>query len=232
MAAKDEEQVSMAEMMVLEAAKRDVFGKQVRHLRQDGVIPGVLYGPTIEAIPLQVDWTVLRPVLKGAGGSSVIEVALGGDENYNALIRDVQRDPLRGDVLHVDFYRVRMDVAIRTDVPVVLVGSDTVITEKGGVIIHEMTSVTVECLPGNLPPEIQVDISGVTDIGDNILAGELPELEGVTYLVHPEETVASSSYLETLVEEEEEEEEELVLEEGVEPELVRDEEEEDFEEEV
>jgi large subunit ribosomal protein L25 len=190
----------------------------------------VLYGPTIDAIPLQANWTDLRSVLREAGGSAVIELDLGEDETYNALVRDVQRDPLRGDVLHVDFYHVRMDVVIRTDVPVALVGSDAVITEKGGVIIHEMTSVTVECLPGDLPAEIQVDISGVTEIGDSLLARELPELEGVTYLVNDDDVVVSSSYLERLVEEEEEEEEELLLEEEMEPELVGREEDE-FEEE-
>ncbi|MBN1565723.1 MAG: 50S ribosomal protein L25 [Anaerolineae bacterium] len=220
----------MADMLVLEAAKRDVLGKQVRHLRKEGIIPGVLYGPTIEAIPLQMKWTELRPLLRAAGGSSVIEVAVSGGETYNALVRDVQRHPLRGDVLHVDFYRVRMDVVIRTDVPVVTVGSDLVIAKKGGVISQEMTTVTVECLPGNLPSHIEVDISGMTEIGETILAVDLPQIEGVTYLVNDDDTIVSSSYLERAPEAEEEEIE-GDFDGSAEPELVRDEDD-DFDDEV
>lgn len=219
----------MADMMVLEATRRQVEGKAVRHLRRQGVIPGVLYGPMIDSVPLQMKWTDLRLILKEAGGSSVIEVSFG-DETYNALVRDVQRDPLRGDVLHVDFYRVRMDVAIRTDVPVVVTGQAVTIVENGGVVIQEMTTVTVECLPLNLPSEVQIDVSGMQEIGDSILADQLPELEGVTYLVNEDDVVVSSSYLETALTEEEELEEEMELEEGVEPEVIGREEDEEVEE--
>lgn len=214
----------MAEMMVLEAAKRDVLGKQVRHLRKDGVIPGVLYGPAFEDVPLQMKWTDLRLVLRDAGGSSIIQVKLDNGESHNALVRKVQRHPLRGDVLHVDFYRVRMDVAIRTAVPVVIVGSKDVIEDAGGVVNHEMNSVTVECLPGDLPAEIPVDVSVLKEIGDTILASQLPELPGVTYMVEGHEVVVSSSYLEQMAEEEE-------FDSGVEPELVR-RESDDFDDEV
>lgn len=216
----------------LQATRRDVEGKEVRHLRRQGVIPGVLYGPTFEAIPLQFDWQILRPVLREAGGSQLIEMEVAG-EKYNALVREVQRDPLRGDVLHIDFYRVRMDVAIRTDVPLVTVGSDEPIAELGGVVAQEMTSIPVECLPGNLPSEVQVDISVLEAVGDSIVVADLPQFEGVTYMVNDDDVVVSSSYPRQVFEEEEEEEEleEGLLEEGEEPELIRPDREEDFEEE-
>lgn len=209
----------MAETIVLEATKRDKIGKQVSQLRAEGVVPGVLYGPTFDAIPLQVEWTTLRPVLMEAGGSKVIKLTMSGEE-YNALVRDVQRDPLRGDVLHIDFYRVRMDVAIRTEVPIVLAGTDDHIAELGGVIIHEMNSIEVECLPGDLPPQVEIDLSGIVEIGDSLLVSDLPELAGVTYMSQPDDVVVTSSYMRAEVEEEEEEEEE-VFEEGEEPELIR-----------
>lgn len=217
----------MTDKIVLEATKRELQGKKVRHLRRQGVIPGVLYGPTIDSVPLQMKWTDLRLVLKRAGGSTVIELALG-DESYNALVRNVQRDPLRGDVLHVDFYRVRMDVAIRADIPIVTVGDARRIVELGGVVTQEMTTVMVECLPINLPSEIKVDIDVLQEIGDSIVAAQLPDLEGVQYFIHEDDVVVSSSYLEVLAEEEEEEEEELELG-GVEPEVIGREEEEEFE---
>jgi large subunit ribosomal protein L25 len=136
----------MADTIVLEATKRDMTGKGVKKLRMQGIIPGVLYGPEFESVQVQVKWADLRPTLRTVGGSQIIMLNVDG-ENYNALVRDVQRAPLRGDVLHIDFYRVRMDVVIRTDVPLVLVGDHSAIEDAGGVISQEMSSIEVECLP-------------------------------------------------------------------------------------
>jgi len=205
----------MAEKFVLEATRRDLTGKQVKQMRAQGLIPAVLYGPAFEALPLQVSWTALRPVLRDAGGTHLIELNVDG-EQHSALVRQVQRDPIRGDVLHVDFFRVRMDVAIRTEVPVVLVGHADAIEDAGGVINHEMTHVLVECLPADLPAEVAVDVSGLREVGDNILAAQLPVLPGVTYLVEGNEVVVSTSFLETA-----EVEEEAGAEAAAEPELIR-----------
>jgi len=219
----------MAETIVLNAAKRTVTGKEVRHLRRDGLIPGVLYGPGFETMSLQVPWLELRPVLLWAGGSRVIELSVDG-EKYSTLVRSVQRTPVRGDVLHIDFYRVQMDVSIRTEVPVVLTGSAEAIEDADGVLVHELNSILVECLPGDLPSEITVDVSGLTEVGQMILISDLPELPGVTYHEAPETVIVSTGYMQRAPEAEEGEEE-AVEEEGEEPELVRrrDEEEEDEE---
>ncbi len=212
----------MADLIKLEVERREIEGKEVRHLRRQGIIPGVLYGPTIESIPLQVAWTTLRPVLRSAGASALIQMVIDGDENHNALVRDVQRDPLRGDVLHVDFYRVRMDVLLRTEVPLAMIGSDMVITEQGGIVSQEMNSIEVECLPGNLPAQIEVDLSLLAEVGDSITVSQLPELEGVTLMANEDDVIISSSYPRQAIEEEEEEEElEAEIEEGEEPELIR-----------
>ncbi len=204
----------MADPIVLEATRRELTGKQVKQRRAEGMIPGVLYGPTFDPLLLQVDWTALRPVLRAAGGSHVIQLTVDG-EQHNALVRQVQRHPIRGDVLHIDFYRVRMDVAIRTEVPVVLVGSAEAIEEAGGVVNHEVISIMIECLPGDLPAHVEVDVSGLREVGDSILASALPELPGVTYLVDSDDVIISTSYLTTA------EEEEAEGEVSAEPELVR-----------
>lgn len=206
----------MAETIVLNAAKRAVTGKEVRHLRREGQIPGVLYGPGIEPVSIQVPWLELRPVLLQAGGTHVIQVAVEG-ERYNALIKSVQRAPIRGDVLHVDFYRVRMDVAIRTEVPIVLTGSIDAIEDADGVLVHELTSLLVECLPGDLPSEITVDVSGLTEVGQMILVSDLPELPGVSYHEAPETVIVTTTYTRAAVEAEEEAETAG----GDEPELIR-----------
>ncbi len=206
----------MAETIVLEVTRRDVQGKQVRHLRAEGIVPGVIYGPTFESLPVQVEWLKLRPVLRAAGGSHLIQVTVEG-ETHNTLVREVQRDPIRGEVLHIDFYRVRMDVAIRTEVPVSFVGSDAAITKNGGVVTLEMTTVEVECLPGNLPAQIEVDLSLLKVVGDSLLVRDLPQLPGVTYMDSVDHVVVSSTLL--MQAEEEEEEKEVVVE-TAEPELV------------
>ena len=218
----------MAETIVLEVTRRDVQGKQVRHLRAEGIVPGVIYGPTFESLPVQVEWLKLRPVLRAAGGSHLIQVTVEG-ETHKTLVREVQRDPIRGEVLHIDFYRVRMDVAIRTEVPVSFVGSDLAITKNGGVVTLEMTTVEVECLPGNLPAQIEVDLSLLKVVGDSLLVRDLPQLPGVTYMDSVDHVVVSSTLL--MQAEEEEEEKEAIVE-TAEPELVlrRREEEEEEEE--
>ena len=213
----------MADPIVLEATKRELTGKEVKHMRAEGIVPGVLYGPTFDPMPLQVSWLALRPVLREAGGSHVIQLSIDG-EQYPALVRQVQRHPIRGDVLHIDFYRVRMDVLIRTEVPVVLVGSAKTIEEAGGVVNHEVISVQIECLPGDLPARVEIDVTSLQEVGDSILASALPELPGVTYLVDSGDLIVSTSYL-TVADEEEAE-----VEVSEEPELVgRREEEEDEE---
>lgn len=217
----------MAEMITLEATKREIVGKQVRHLRREGIIPGVLYGPGFEPLQLQLEWTTLRPTLLEAGGSQIIELNVDGDK-YNALVRQVHRAPLRAEVLHIDFYHVRMDVAIRTEVPIVTMGDSDHIEDQGGVATHETTSIEVECLPTDLPAEIEVDLSLLKEVGDSITVADLPQLQGVTYLVDDDVVIVSTSYMR--VEEEEEEEEEEITGEMEEPELIRRREEEEEDE--
>ncbi len=182
----------MAETITLQATKRQVTGKAVRHLRTQGIIPGVVYGPTFENMDVQMVWTDLRPVLMEAGGTQLIELAVDG-EKFNTLVRHVQRRPIRGDVMHIDFYRVRMDVAIRTEIPIVLVGEARSLETAGGMLIHEKNMVEVECLPGDLPSEITVDVSALQQVGDRLLASQLPQLPGVTYLLDPEDVIVMTA---------------------------------------
>ena len=125
---------------------------------------------------------------------------------------------------HIDFYRVRMDVAIRTEVPIVLEGDLDRFDDMDGTVIHELTSVMVECLPTDLPAAITVDISALKEIGDMILASDLPKLPGVSYLVNDEDVIVTTAYLRRAAEEAEAEGEG-----AAEPELVRRHEEEDEE---
>jgi large subunit ribosomal protein L25 len=203
----------MAETIVLEANKRGLAGKQVKQLRAQGIIPGTLFGPAFDPVSVQVNWLELRPVLVKAGGSHLIQLNVEG-ETHNALVRNVQRDPLRGNVLHVDFYRVRMDVVMRTSIPVIMSGDKQALEKAGLMLIQEMSTVEIECFPINLPAEVRVDFSSLKEAGNSIVAAQLPPIEGVTYHVDPDATVA---YATSAVQREELEEEGG----AAEPELIR-----------
>ncbi len=204
----------MAQAIVLDATQRTIVGKQVRQLRRQGIVPGVLFGPEFEPINVQMDWPSLRIALRDAGGSSILDLKVDG-VSYPALVRNVHRAPITGDVLHVDFYHVRMDVKIRNFVPVVMVGDAKELEDAGGMIMHELNAVEVECFPADLPAHIEVPVNGLKRQGDVITVKDLPAIEGVTYLTDPDTIVfAASSAVTTEVETEEE-----VT--SVEPELIR-----------
>ncbi len=210
----------MSDFISLEVSKRDLIGKRVKQLRREGRIPAVLYGPDVEPLSLAADWRELRQVLLDAGGTQIIELNIEGDK-VPTLARVVQRDPIRGDILHVDFYRVAMDRLISADVPVMLVGENPLAEAGTAILVHSLNSLSVEALPASLPPHIEVDVARLTEIGDQLLAGDLEMPEGVVLLTDPEEFVIKLDYPVMPEEEEEEDElEELLVEESAEPEVI------------
>ena len=218
----------MPEYVSLEVTQREVLGKKVKQLRRDGKVPVVLYGPGSETMSLTADGRELRQVLLEAGGTQLIELNVGG-EKIPTLARDVQRDPLRGDILHVDFYRVSMDRPISADIPIILVGENALVETGAAVLVHSLNTLSIEALPSSLMAMIEVDVGRLTEIGDQLLVRDLSVPGDVTILTDENELVAKLDYPQ-LAEEEEEEEEEFFLEETAEPELIRGRREEDEEE--
>jgi large subunit ribosomal protein L25 len=197
----------------LDLTARDPEGsRSARRLRRDGLVPGVIYGGGDEPQHFAVDARILRNTLARAG--QVIEVAIGG-ANTNVLIKDVQRHPVRGEAVHVDLLRVRMDVAIHATVPIEFVGSDASpgVTE-GGIFNQELREVNIEALPGDIPDSIQHDVSGL-EMNATVTLDVLTAPSGVT-LLDDVETVIATITPPTLepVEEEIETETELVGEDG------------------
>jgi large subunit ribosomal protein L25 len=199
----------MSDLIALQAKKRKIIGKKVKQLRHEGQIPAVVYGPDSDPLPIQADGKELRQVLLEAGGTQLIELHVGKDK-IPTLAREVQRDPVRGEPLHVDFYRVAMDRAIRAEVPVLVVNEPGVVTSGAAIVVHPLTSLEIEALPADLPPHIEVDMSELTEIGDQLLVGDLDLPDTLTMVSSPEELVVRIDYAATLELEEEEEEEELL----------------------
>lgn len=215
---------------VVEAKERTTVGKKVRAIRRQGLVPGVLYGHGVDGQPIQMNAKEAEQLLSEVSASTLIDLNVDGNQ-HKVLVRDVQRDVIRRDVMHIDFLKVAMDVIIRTTVPVELVGEAPAARELGGILVTGVTEIEVEALPEDLPDRILVDLEPLKEIDDAIAIEDLYLGEGVTVLTDPSENVAHVIYM---AEEEEEEEDELegMFELGAEPELVdqRGVEEEEFEE--
>jgi large subunit ribosomal protein L25 len=201
----------------LELKARDPEGsRSARRMRRDGLVPGVVYGGDEPPQHFSVDARVLRNTL--AHAAQVIEVAIGG-ASTNVLIKDVQRHPVRGEAIHVDLLRVRMDQAIHATVPIDFVGSEEAPgVVEGGIFNQELREVNIEALPGDIPDAIQHDVSGL-EMNATLMLEVLVAPQGVT-LLDDAETVIATITPPTLepVEEEIETETEVVGEEGEVPE--------------
>ena len=172
-----------AAQVELAAEKRTVLGKQVKQLRRQKCVPGVIYGHDFEPVPLQFDARELRHVLSQVGGSQIIGIQIKGQEQPEmALVRGVQRDPIRRSLLHVDLYRVKMTERIRAEVPLEIVGKSPVVERNEGILLQALSTVEVECLPGDLVDAIEVDLTGLTEVDQALYLRDLAVPAGLEVL--------------------------------------------------
>lgn len=159
--------------------------RESRRIRREGAVPAIVYGHGLEALPVAVDRRELYAVLHTeAGLNALINLQVNGDE-YLTVAREVQRHPVRGDIIHLDFIRISLDEAIEAEVPVEFVGIPVGVREGKGIVETPGASVMVSALPGNIPSHITLDITGLR-VGDSARVSDLPVLEGVTYVSEPE----------------------------------------------
>jgi large subunit ribosomal protein L25 len=175
--------------------------RATRRLRRQGRVPGILYGGGTEPLAFQVDARELRHALAAAG--AVVELSLE-DKTTSAVLKDAQRDAVRGDTLHVDFLRVDLNRAIQSVVPVVLLGEeDAPGVKEGGVLEHITREVTVEALPNDIPESLTYDVSEM-QINDTVTLSEVTPPEGVTLVDDVETVIATLTPPRLQLEEEEE----------------------------
>jgi large subunit ribosomal protein L25 len=178
----------------LEVKERARLGSpESRRLRKQGFVPGVLYGKTT-AQAFAVSERELRSALTGPSGlHAVLDVVLEGQtEMHPSILKEYQRDPIRGHVRHIDLQEVRLDVAIQATVQVHLHGAeDAPGVKEGGVLSQPSTTLNVEALPMEVPESIEADVSSM-EMGDALRLEDLPALEGVTFLDDPHETVIAT----------------------------------------
>lgn len=180
---------SPVKKLEIEAALREAVGGGLNSLRKEGFLPSVLYGHNFSPISLKVKYSDFENVYKKAGESTLINLKLDNKLEL-AMVKDVQADPVSGKFIHADFYRVKMDEKIHTDIPLVFVG-DSRAVKAGGVLVKAINELEVEALPQDLPHEIPVDVSGLRNFHDEIFIRDLAISEKVKLLnVHPEDVVA------------------------------------------
>ncbi|MDQ3569312.1 MAG: 50S ribosomal protein L25 [Actinomycetota bacterium] len=178
----------MPEIKLAAEVGRATGSRSSGRLRAAGRIPGVIYGHGAEPTPVAVEGRALRSALTtDAGLNALLDLQVDG-ASHLTVARDIQRDPVRGTVIHVDFQIVRRDEVIAAEVPVNLVGEAEELHRADGVVDHQLFTLTVNATPGRIPNDIEIDISGLA-VGDTIRVGDIALPEGVTTEVDSEAPV-------------------------------------------
>jgi large subunit ribosomal protein L25 len=171
--------------------ERKTFGKKVKKLRAGGILPANLFGKDISSKALQIKEKDFRHLFKEAGETGVVEVKLK-KEAYPALIHNVQRDPVSDKIIHIDFHKVNLKEKIIAHVPIKLVGESPAEKSGLGLILQTINELEIESLPGDIPSEIEVDISKLEEVGQNINVKDLKvDREKVEVKNDPEDVVIS-----------------------------------------
>ncbi len=179
----------MAETLALKAESRSATGKKAKQLRAQGVIPAVVYGHGIPPQNLQVGKIPFKKVYRQAGESSLIDLSLGTGAPVKVLIQEVQMDPLRDEVTHVDFRQVRMDEKLEADITLHFTDESPAVKELGGILVKNITHVKVRCLPSALVHELNVSLAPLKTFTDKIHVRDIELPPGIELLVSVDEIV-------------------------------------------
>lgn len=174
----------------LSAELRESFGRKVKDLRAQDLLPAVVYGQKTENLALVLNFKEFEDVFKKTGESSLINLKIKDkEEELPVLIHSFQKDPLSGKIIHVDFYKPDLEKKVKAIVPLKIEGSSPAIKNLGGTLIKNLTEVEVKALPTNIPHEIIVNVDSLETAGSEIFVKDLNIPEGVEVLKDPEEVV-------------------------------------------
>lgn len=179
----------MAEITLPAQTGRTTGTRPSKRLRGEGKVPGTVYGLGSDAVSVAVDWRSLRHALTTeAGMNALINLEIDGHASELTIVKEMQRHPIKRNVLHVDFLRVSRDVAIEVEVPIVMIGEAEEVTRNEGIVEQALFHLTVKAKPGSIPNELTADISGLT-IGDAVRVSDIALPDGVETDADPEEPV-------------------------------------------
>ena len=178
----------MADITLVAEQRPEKGSRPSGRLRREGKVPAVVYGLGVDTLMVTVPARELGHILSGASGANtLITLEVDGDD-FLTLARQIQRHPTRGELMHVDFIRIRRDVAVSAEIPVHLVGEATGVRD-GGLLEQLIFNLTIEAMPGNIPVSLEVDVSALA-IGDQIHVSDVPLGDGVATQVEGDTVVA------------------------------------------
>lgn len=176
--------------LTLQVADRNVLGKKTRFLRRQGTTPVHLFGHNLKSLTLQCDTAQLQQIIAQAGMTTLINLELETEKQPRSVfIREIQRHAGSGDLLHVDFYQIRKMEKIKVEIPIILVGEAPVMKLKGRSLMQTLTSLSIECLPDKLPPQVEVDLSPLGEVGQVIHVRDITLDPDITVNNDPDQLV-------------------------------------------
>jgi len=167
------------------------LGKSVNSLRKEGFIPAELYGHGIANVHLSLNRKDFEKTFKAAGESTVIKLKVEGGKEVNVLVHDIQKDSVSDQIVHIDFYQVKMDEKIKTHVALEFTGEPPAVKTLGGVLNKTLSEIEVEALPGDLPRHIEVDLSGLAELNQSLYVKDLKVPAKVEIMLDPETVIAT-----------------------------------------
>lgn len=172
----------------LSATKRDSIGRKVKKLRKAGELPATVYGKNVSSASITVNAEAFDKTYEEAGETGLVELAVAGSVRH-VLIHHVQKHPVTGAILHVEFHQVDLKEKVHAKVPIVLVGESTAVSEKRGVLLSILDEVEVEALPTDLVEHIEVDVTTLSDVGQEVKVKDLTIPSGLTVMSDAELTI-------------------------------------------
>ncbi len=176
------------EKILLNVDERKVFGKKLKQIRKQGILPANIYGEAFESTAVQLPVKDFLKTYKKAGETQIVYITYKNDE-LPVLIQNLQDHPLTGDFLHVDFRKVNLKKKIQTEVPISLIGESEAVIQSKGILLNISDSVNVEALPEDIPSEIEVDISVLKELDDEVKVSDLKINGNFLVIDEPEKVI-------------------------------------------
>jgi large subunit ribosomal protein L25 len=183
----------MSKRPVIEAVNREMKGRKVKALRRQGLIPANVFGKTTESAAIQVKAADFIRLFSEVGETTLIDLSIESEKNPRpVLVVNVQHHPVTSVPLHIDFHQVSLKEKVTANIPVEIIGESPAVQDLGGVLLTALSEIEVEALPTDLPEKIEIDISGLTNIGDSIAVKDIKvDTSKVTITTDAEETVVN-----------------------------------------
>ena len=181
----------MSKEIKLSAELRGEENVKINKIRKDGYVPAVVYGSGSDNKNIKVKDLDFQRIFAEAGESHLIDISIGGGDPIKVIVKDTQKDPVKDNIIHIDFYQVDMNKKITAEIPLNFIGGSKAVKEMGGTLVKNLDALEVKCLPGNLVDKIDIDLSALSDFHDTIRISDINLPQGMDPTIDANEMVAA-----------------------------------------